>query len=342
MPFIKKLLALSSLSIVGTAKNTGKTATLNYVLQRIASQAPDKVVGLTSIGLEGERRDQVTQTEKPEITLSKGTLFVTAEHYYRQKQLSAEVLGVERVYTTSTGRLIYARARGEGKVLIAGPPTTQGLRKVVEVMQRDGADLSIIDGALSRKSLASPAVADGLILATGAAFSAQPERLIQLTKELVQQIELPEFSDLLLASRLEEVTHGIRLVVGDEVLDPGYASALLPQFWEDGRWQLLEGLIFVSGAVHDNLLERIRQAKGCRGLIVRDFTRLFVSGQAVRSLLASGKKLYTLRRADLVAVTFNPVAPTGFRMPSEEMCERLSEALEVPVYDIMRCSDEIS
>lgn len=49
----QKLLALSSLSIVGTAKNTGKTATLNYVLQRIASQAPDKVVGLTSIGLEG-------------------------------------------------------------------------------------------------------------------------------------------------------------------------------------------------------------------------------------------------------------------------------------------------
>ncbi|MBR8729435.1 hypothetical protein [Porphyromonas levii] len=343
MPFIDKVLGLKSLSIVGTAKNTGKTETLNYILKRLASVAPERTIGLTSIGLEGERRDQVTQTEKPEITLRTGSLFVTAESYYRQKELSAEVLGVERRYTTSTGRLIYARVKGRGKVLIAGPPTTQGLRKVVDEMTNIGADLAIIDGALSRKSLASPVVAEGLVLATGAALSAQPDHLIQQTKHLVAQIRLPELPNRMLAARLEQANNGIRVVTKDgEVVDPGFTSALLPALWEDSKWREGRGLLFISGSVHDTLLDRVRQSSMFDGLIIRDFTRLFVSGRAMRSFLDSGKELFCLNKAQLLAVTFNPQSPSGFRMHSKEMCDRLSQELGLPVYDIKKVDESIS
>ncbi|MDO5017379.1 MAG: hypothetical protein Q4E10_03320 [Porphyromonas sp.] len=342
MPFIDRLLDIKSLSIVGTAKNTGKTATLNYILRRLPKVVPDYTLGLTSIGLEGERRDQVTQTDKPEITLGKETLFVTAERYYLQKQLSAEVIGIERTFTTSTGRLIYAKAKGKGKVLIAGPPTTQGLRKAVEVMERHGADFVVIDGALSRRSLASPAVAEGLVLATGAAFSAQPEQLIYKTRDIVRQIALPALPDTDLALRLEQVERGIRLVDDKEVIDPGYASALLPHFWQDPRWRGYNGWLYVSGAVHDQLLEKVRLTKGWQGVIVRDFTRLFVSGQVLGRFIESGKEVYCLRRARLMAVTFNPLAPSGYKMDSAEMCGRLTDALGVPVYDIMKTDEAIS
>lgn len=343
MPFIDKVLGVKSLSIVGTAKNTGKTETLNYILHRLASVSPNRTIGLTSIGLEGERRDQVTQTEKPEITLRTGDLFVTAESYYRQKELSAEVLGVERRYTTSTGKLIYAKARGRGKVLIAGPPTTLGLRKVIGEMARIGAQLTIIDGALSRKSLASPVVAEGLVLATGAALSAQPEQLIQQTKDLVSQIKLPEWSDRTMAESLEQADNGIRVIrQSGEVIDPGFASALLPELWEESNWREGKGQLFVSGAVHDSLLDRVRQSSVFDGLIVRDFTRLFVSGRAMRSYLDSGKEIHCLNKAQLLAVTFNPQSPSGFRMHSREMCERLSQTLGLPVYDIKNVDECIS
>lgn len=107
-------------------------------------------------------------------------MFVTAEHYYLQKRLSAEVIDIERHFTTSTGSLIYARAKGKGKVLIAGPPTSQGLVKAIEVMHRNGTNLAIIDGAF--QTLMPLLLSESTVLSTGAAYSAQPELLIQRTK----------------------------------------------------------------------------------------------------------------------------------------------------------------
>ncbi len=89
MDLLSKIGALRSLSIVGMAKNTGKTVCLNYVLDQL--QRSGKVIAVTSIGLDGEKSDQVTQTEKPEIELAEGIYFVTSEYHYRQRQLLSEI-----------------------------------------------------------------------------------------------------------------------------------------------------------------------------------------------------------------------------------------------------------
>ena len=73
MPFIEELIKYRSCSIVGLAKNTGKTVSLNYVLGRLPL---DRMrIGLSSIGIDGETTDQVTKTAKPEITIQEGTYF---------------------------------------------------------------------------------------------------------------------------------------------------------------------------------------------------------------------------------------------------------------------------
>lgn len=334
MPFVEKIKGLKSLAIVGTAKNTGKTETLNYLLRRLNEESTG-IVGVTSIGIDGEKRDQVTQTEKPEIVFQNGMLFATAEQYYRLKQLPAEVLEVEREFTTSIGKLILSRAKGRGKALIAGPPTTGGLRKIIQSMQEWKADLVIVDGALSRLSLASPSVAEGMILATGASYSAQPEKLIQRTKELYQLIQLPEFPDGDLALELEEVDKGIRIFTRDrEVIDTGIVSALLPDLWENTDWMDVGEMMYVPGVVNDGLMDKLRLAKNFSALIVKDFTRIFSSGASVRNFLSSGKQIYCLNKTQLMALTFNPQAPSGYRLDSQEMCRRLENAIGVPVYDV--------
>lgn len=337
MPFIERIKGLKSLAIVGTAKNTGKTETLNYIIRRWHEEHPDKVMGVTSIGIDGERRDQVTQTEKPEITLENGTLFATAEQFYRLKRLPAEILEIEREFSTSIGRLILSRAKGRGKALIAGPPSTGGLRKMIERMQLWGVDLSVIDGALSRVSLASPSVAEGMVLATGASFSAQPDKLILRTKELYQLIQLPELAERELALTLEQLEQGIRVITPDgEVIDTGVTSALLPDLWEDVRWMENCGAMFVPGVVNDRLLDKLRMTKGFSRLIVKDFTRIFCSGSTVRSFLASGKEINCLNQTNLVALTFNPQSASGYRLDSVDMCHRLQDALGIPVFDVRR------
>ena len=85
MTFIDDILNYDSLSIVGLQKNTGKTVSLNYVLDRLPVES--KRIAVTSIGIDGETTDQVTRTKKPEIYLRQGMYFGTSEMHYSKRHL---------------------------------------------------------------------------------------------------------------------------------------------------------------------------------------------------------------------------------------------------------------
>ena len=42
-----------------------------------------------------------------------------------------------------------------------------------------------------------------------------------------------------------------------------------------------------------------------------------------------------LKRPNLIAVTINPVAPSGFSVSSKVLIEVMERVFEVPVYDVM-------
>ena len=187
MHLIDGLLEVRSCSLVGLEKNTGKTVTLNYLLSHLPA---DCRVAVTSIGLDGETRDQVAGTEKPEITLRKGTVFGTTEKHYRQRKMVSELLDVSDEIRTALGRLVTARVITEGKVIIAGSGSTEMLKRWMRAVEKE-VDLILVDGALSRMSLASPTVSEGMILATGAAYSANIDTLVRKTAYIVHLIGLP-------------------------------------------------------------------------------------------------------------------------------------------------------
>ena len=186
MHLIDGLLEVRSCSLVGLEKNTGKTVTLNYLLRHLPSCVR---VGVTSIGLDGETRDQVVGTEKPEIVLRSGSLFGTTEKHHRQRKMVSELLDVSDI-PTALGRLVTARVVVTGKVIIAGPGSTELLKRWMRTVEKE-VDLILVDGALSRMSLASPTVSEGMILATGAAYSANIDTLVRKTAYVVHLINLP-------------------------------------------------------------------------------------------------------------------------------------------------------
>ena len=187
MPFINDILRYDSLSIVGLEKNTGKTECLKYVLDRLPVQT--KRIAVTSIGIDGETVDQVTRTQKPEIVLREGMYFGTSEAHYRQRRLVSELIDVSDE-NTSLGRVVTAKALTGGKILLSGPSSASGLRRWMQEMHRFDIDLVVIDGALSRMSSASPAVSQSMILATGAAYSANIATLVSKTAHVVDLINL--------------------------------------------------------------------------------------------------------------------------------------------------------
>jgi hypothetical protein len=302
MPFVDDILRRGSVSIVGLAKNAGKTEVLNHVLRRVgAMSGRDGVrvaarVAVTSIGLDGEATDQVTRTPKPEIELPEGTVFVTSETHYRQKRLVAEVLDVGG-RATALGRSVTARALSTGKVVLSGPPDTESLTEMIGSLEQFGVRTVVVDGALSRMSHASPAVTEGMILVTGAAVSLDVAEIVRQTKFTFDLTRLP--------------------VVEEPVFD---------------------GAVWIPGMLGEGMLERLRMQPDAESthVVVHDFTRIFASPPTFYSFLARGGRIGVLQRSEVLAVCVNPASPTGYSLDSDMLIARLGEALGVPVYDVFR------
>lgn len=332
LDFIKDLSDFESLAIVGLEKNTGKTECLNYILRKIGDRAG--CFALTSVGIDGESRDQVCQTPKPEIEVPEGMVFVTSEKHYLGKKLIAEVLEVSEK-RTALGRLVTARAKSSGKILLSGPSDTSGLKAMISRMSRFGVRTTIVDGALSRLSPASPAVTEAMVLTTGAAVSGNIPELIRRTKYIYELIGLEEVEPELQA-RLELKEKGVWAVDEKERLMDLYLPSVF-MLEQKGTDLFQYGhRLYVAGAVSDKLLQYLRAQKQTVELIVRDFTRIFATPESYYAFLRKGCCLKVLHRSKLLAITVNPVSPSGLVLDSGGLCSAIRAALQIPVYDVKK------
>ena len=298
MKLIEALLRKKSCSVTGMEKNTGKTVTLNYLLRHLP---PTVKVAVTSIGLDGESKDQVTGTHKPEISLRNGMIFATSEKHYRTRHLVSELLDVS-TERTALGRLVTARVLTEGKVMLSGPGATQSIARWMK--ETEGlADLTLIDGALSRLSLASPTVSESMILATGAAYSANSETLVRNTAYVVELMNLP------LTDIREETLQNTE---------------------EESDFLILDG------AVTNRIIENILNDKNNIGkeIIIQDFTKVFAD-MMLWHRFVKNHTVSVRSKSELIAITVNPVAPNGMKLHSDKICELLRQAVNVPVYDLV-------
>ena len=333
LPFINDILRYESLSIVGLEKNTGKTECLKYVLDRLPVQT--KRIAVTSIGIDGETVDQVTRTQKPEIVLREGMYFGTSETHYRQRRLVSELIDVSDE-NTSLGRVVTARALTGGKILLSGPSSASSLRRWMGDMRRLGIDLVIIDGALSRMSSASPAVSQSMILATGAAYSANINTLVSKTAHVVDLVNLDLTSEKN-RDTLSLLDKGLWFIDKQGEL---HTLDTMTSLSKDIHFQGMEDCetLYVAGALVDGFLEKVRKNKNLKQveLVVRDFTKIFVTPQQFRLFIKAGGRISVLQKSKLIAVTVNPTSPSGYVLDSDTLCARLSEAIRLPVYDLIK------
>lgn len=339
MPFIDELIKYKSCSIVGLEKNTGKTECFNYVMQRLPL---DKIrVAVSSIGIDGETTDQVTKTAKPEIFLREGVYFGTSEKYYLTKLLTSELLEISDE-NTSLGNIVIGKALTPGKLLLSGPSSTNGLRRWMNEMRKYDIDFTIIDGALSRLSLASPAVSESMILATGAAYSANINTLVQKTAFVVQMINL-ELTSQENHDTFININNGVWAIDADNdfdiekrLVDLKVASSLSININTDALKKCKT--LYVSGALTDNFVNHIRQNKifNETEIVVRDFTKIFLTPMTYNTFVNNKRKITVLQKSKLIAVCVNPTSPNGIVLDSEKLCKTLSEAINLPVYDLKK------
>lgn len=304
-----------SVSITGTAKNTGKTECLNYLLRNIPSEV---TVATTSIGVDGESIDAVTNTSKPEVYLKKGMYFATSETHYRERKVTSEIVRLSNA-SSSLGRYVTGKAVSEGTIKLSGPSSITDLGAWMQQAGQFPIDLFLIDGAASRLSSATPFVTETFILCTGAAACPSIETLIQQTEYLVTLSLLNEAHE-------EELKQG----------------QSISAFTEEKDFFPLEKKCFiVTGALTDKIVNMfLRQKKDGITLIVRDFTKVFVSMDVYRHFLDKGGRIAVEKSAKLIGICINPTSPYRRKMDSGYLRSELSSRVKIPVYDLF-VSDEV-
>jgi len=328
------------LALVGLAKNTGKTETLAAILAEHAGAGT--LVGVTSIGRDGEAHDVIDgRIEKPRVRLPAGSLVATTGELLRASGLAHERLSQTGV-RTPLGEVVLARLSEPGIVEVAGPSAASDIRAVSDAMLEFGAEQVLIDGAIDRRAASSPAVSDGLLMATGAVLGEQIEQVVAATADAVDLVRLPRSGgagdgargtaeDAPAAGSEEQVALTRRLVLSGE---PAEIAALLEEHPRAGT-------LIAEGALSERFLEGLLAARTQRAgrelrIVAGDPTKVFLSRRGPDWYRRQGLAIEVVRTIDLKAITINPVAPQSHSFDSQRLRELIEAAVsDVPVLDVL-------
>lgn len=325
-----------TISIVGMAKNAGKTTALNYLIEEAMDEG--MVLGITSTGRDGESTDLVTGTDKPRVFLDTDTIVSVPTQLYELSDAGLEILRMTE-YGSSIGQIMLCRVVNSGYVQIAGPVINASHKKMCEEMIELGAELVLIDGAIDRKSIAAPGTSDAIILSTGAVLSRSMKKVIEETAHTVGLYRLScledgESKEIILKHFDEERL----MIVGDgdvKVLDK--TTGLGAGKFLDGQIDESTEYIYVPGAFTQSVVADINPKKLKNiTFVLKDPTKIFIDSVSWGQLRKKGLKVKVLENIQVAAITVNPSAPGGYAFEHEALLAGMQEAIpDIPVIDVM-------
>lgn len=328
-----------TISIVGMAKNTGKTVTLNCLIEEAIDEGV--TIGITSIGRDGESLDLVTETEKPKIFLEEGSFVATTTELLPLGDAKIEIVNVTD-YRTPLGAIVIGRIVDSGYVQVAGPQTASEAKKVSHMMLSLGAEFVIIDGALDRMSSAAPSVSEGTILSTGATLSRDMNKVIEETLHVANLFKLDEVEDERTRSIIADIMESGKVSIIDEQFDVeklnvktalNCGNIIGDHIREDSKYVVLPGSL-VKNTVKD-LYQTTKRYKDVT-LVVKDGTKIFIEPKDWMRFMKYGIKVQVLNSINLIAITTNPYAPQGYYFDSREFLNKMKNYItDVPVMDVV-------
>ncbi|MEG0919062.1 MAG: hypothetical protein RSA49_01525 [Anaerovoracaceae bacterium] len=322
-----------AVSIVGMSKNAGKTTALNYIIEEAMDEG--MILGITSTGRDGESTDLVTGTDKPRVFLDEGTLVSVPTQLYELADAGLEILK-KTEFRSSIGEILLCKVVSSGYVQIAGPVATADTKKLTQVMLEYGAEIVLIDGAIDRKSIASPDTSDAIILSTGAVLSRSMKKVVNETAHIVELYNLPVFTEKSVCAQIEEHSDRISLIGSESfcVLDLktglNGSRTINDEILEDTEYVYIPGA-FTKSVIADISPKKIKQVT----FILKDPTKIFIDAISFPQLLKKGLKVTVLENIKVAAVTVNPTAPAGYCFDHKELVEAMEAKLpNVPIIDV--------
>jgi hypothetical protein len=328
-----------TISIIGLAKNAGKTVALNYLIEE--SNSNNVIVGITSTGRDGENVDLVTNTQKPSVFVKEGMYVATAKKALMLSDAKVEILETTGIQTPM-GEVIIVKVRQDGNIQIAGPVSTVDMKYVCEKLIFFGADVVLVDGAIDRRAVSSPVITDACIIATGAVISRDMKIVMERTAHAIE------------CYTFEEVDSNLKKLIlknNKTCIIQNSGSVIIPNIETSitGGKKIVEQIdenttqVFIRGAVTSKMLKDLCQSEFIKNIkiVIEDGTKIFIEVNVWNDLKRKGLKLQSLNSIDVIAVTLNPVSPAGYFFDSAEFKSKISHYLSnIKIIDVVSGGEE--
>ena len=325
-----------TISIVGMAKNAGKTTALNYLIEEAIDEGVR--LGVTSTGRDGETQDLVTGTEKPRVYLDEGMIVAVPSLLYDAADAGLEVLRKTR-YSTAIGELLICQVREAGYVQIAGPVINAEQKLLCQDMIDLGCQLILIDGAIDRRSIASPDTSDAIILSTGAVLSRKLNKVVEETAHVVNLYRIPELSAGPVREAIENNNFDNKIMLASaageiEKLDLttglGASKDINGAIKDDTAYAYIPGA-FTNSVIADISLKNLKKVQ----FVLKDPTKIFINAMDWGRLRKKGFRAVVLKNIEIAAVTVNPWSPAGYAFDNRFLLEEMQKAIpDIPIVDV--------
>lgn len=325
----------TTISIIGLAKNTGKTVTLNKLISEF--EAHGVICGITSIGYDGEKYDSINKyINKPRIKVFEGNLVATTDQLLKNSKVLVQFVS-NTDYRTSLGNVNIYKIVKEGYIEIAGPSTISGIIEISKLFQRLGASKVIIDGAINRRASSSPEVCDGYIVSTGAVLDKNMNRVVFDTQHLcrllnLRSIKIDNFDRLKKESKLSRLSsiNDETVYISNHFLT-GNDFSIFNKLDADVKY-----IIFDTSLV-ENVAEKILYIRKKRPitLVLENSRKIFIKPNKLTEYSKRGLELRVLKKNKLISITLNPISPQAHEFDSDEFLYRMKKEIpDIPIFDV--------
>lgn len=343
------------IGILGTAKNTGKTTTFNFLLEW--SNLESIKVGLTSIGYDGEDIDNITGLPKPRIFVQKDNTIATAEQCLFSLEDKIKTIEKTDVHT-ALGRVVIGKARKEGLVVLAGPNKGIELKVIIQKLKQQKTEIILVDGALNR--MIPLIYCDALILTTGASRHTDIDLLVDEIESMSRVFTLPLRKHKQVSNKeLKMYQNNIVIIQNkrNSILLKGHS--LINQKTFDSLINIIGNQeceeIYIPGIISDTVLKKIINKYYLlfqrKTIIINNPAFLLVGSRyigylkdIIDDILSRGIKLKTLYKLPILAVTINPFYPKYSRfgkdsyeaayIDEEQLYQKMKKEVPFPVINI--------
>ena len=317
------------------SKNAGKTTVLNQIIDEYVNEN----IAITSIGLDGEKIDNVTNKPKPRIKVHKGMLIATAKDCLKECTFDYEFHEQTRI-STALGNIVIIEATSEGLCLLAGPSTKTEMIKVIKLFKKYNPLNIFIDGALFRKSIAATTVSDAIVLSTGASYNSDVNIVVKDTKSLVDQL-LIKTANKEVVSIFEE--HKNNILIGLKGI------VELGSLWDYDNHSIIEKSIeldtkylVLKGALTNNIIKElidVRHKIGSLTIVVKDSTHIVCDYNMFHKLIKMDINVEVMKNIELLFVSYNPFSPFGYEFNNNEFKEKLNKIIDHKLINVLKDSE---